>query len=366
MSESSVKSGAVKSAPVFSLPITDILFRKKYKMDEMPEPIPKKNFPIVGNVYEDLKERITNPFLFSYAISFSIINWKIWIGLFFLNREEITARRFRDVLEYLYAVTSWTTLILWPLVSALAYSFLFPWFKNLVLWVQAKSITASNKSLNEVAKGHVIPVNQYLELEENLEEQKNKYEKAISLRSQLELEISGKNQKISDLNRQVTLTNDQVIHLNNKLTKIATSNEQLFSENKMMKTNLDTLNSVTDELMIWKRFNSESYLQGEWLIENNNASAAFIKIEGKSGHRIINSSSSTETIRLFTIKRFAVNLEKNEMIWLCKLTKDGIDFFELDAGGFFCYEVDFVSFKMSRGNLEKFVWKRQPKLIPST
>lgn len=43
----------------------------------------KDSEPDIGNVFEDLRERVTNPFLSSYAISFIICNWKVWVALLF-------------------------------------------------------------------------------------------------------------------------------------------------------------------------------------------------------------------------------------------------------------------------------------------
>jgi hypothetical protein len=85
---------------------------------EIAELLPKDEKPSIGSVYDDLKERISNPFLFSFGIAFLFTNWRVWVGLLFFDSEKLEQIGCRNHVEYILEVTDNWTLYFWPLIIA--------------------------------------------------------------------------------------------------------------------------------------------------------------------------------------------------------------------------------------------------------
>lgn len=114
-----------------------------------------------------VRERLSNPFIFSYILAWLIFNWVIVLGLLKYNMQDLAKDGFRSYMDLVQReATNWT--LYWkPLISAAVYTFVFPLFRNLVLVFQAwVKKWGTNWSLR-ISKGGKVPVEKYLGLRSN-------------------------------------------------------------------------------------------------------------------------------------------------------------------------------------------------------
>ena len=130
--------------------------------------VANNNDPDIGNVYDDLKERISNPLITSFLISFFFCNWKVWVCLFFESEHTVKAKGFDGYVEYLNCLLSiWSSLI-FPLLIAVGYVFVFPYIRNCIRVFQARRITENNREINDIAKGGVVLIDFYIKAKKDL------------------------------------------------------------------------------------------------------------------------------------------------------------------------------------------------------
>jgi hypothetical protein len=116
----------------------------------------------ITDFFKDIKERVSNPLISSFILSWCFFNWQIPLTLIFYKQEELKLDNFKSFSDVIIKSTSlWSTFI-GPLLISLFYVFLFPYFRNLIMEVQAKYKTAGNKKVLKATDTAHIPVSRYV------------------------------------------------------------------------------------------------------------------------------------------------------------------------------------------------------------
>lgn len=156
------------------------------------------------DIAEDFHERITSPFLLSFLISFLIINWEIWVGLFFLNRTDLHASGYKDYIDFINAHAGWWINIIWPFLSAIVYTFAYPAFREVVRVVRARISTKGSKHMNTALKDHRVPLEVLIARRKELNSIKKDLTETLQQESEVRLELETKSKALkqfeSDLN----------------------------------------------------------------------------------------------------------------------------------------------------------------------
>jgi hypothetical protein len=225
--------------------------------------LPEEEKPNIGNVFDDLKERISSPFIFSFVLSFLVANWRILIGLIFLDRADLKARGIKDKLDFVYLNLSWYNAFFWPLGGALFYCFVYPWLRDIIKIEHAKRATKTTKAINKVAINYPVPMSKYI------------------------------------------AKTREVAGLNETLSKLITDESQTQNENIKLKVEkVSILNQITDlekGLQNWYNFNSPDILNGNWDYSYSmDAPVMTIQINNSKVYRYINS----QLVPIYDIKNF--------------------------------------------------------------
>ncbi len=191
----------------------------------------------ISDFFKDIKERLSNPFLSSFIIAWSIFNWRIVVGLVFYKQSELHVDGYHSYIDLIIRNTNLLFNLFFPVISALTYTLIFPFFRNWILIAGAWYKTWGNRKLLDVSKSGSISVLKYMALRE-------KY--------------------LASIEQFVTLakSESQYIDENFELKKNVTS----------LTAELKQLQSVIDN---WENINSKRRLNGQWSIEFKKTSKSF-------------------------------------------------------------------------------------------
>jgi hypothetical protein len=238
------------------------------------EILPGEEKPNIGSVLDDLKERISSPFLFSFVLSFLVANWRIVIGLIFLDKEELKARGIIDKVDFVSQNLNNWDCILWPLTGAAIYCFFYPWLRDFIKVIQAEHLTKTNAKINKVARDYPVPMMKYI--------------------SKVE-ELSSLKQAVSKL----MMEEGQVKQENSKLTT--------------EKVNLTTeIRKLEKEIQTWVQYSSPDVLNGNWDYSFSiDEPVMSIQINNSKVYRYINS----QLVQIYDIKNFHGNPRNRSVIF---------------------------------------------------
>lgn len=186
----------------------------------------------ISDILKDLKERVSNPLISSFLISWLVFNWKIVIGLLFYKSQELQVDNYTSYIDLITKNSSANRSLFHPLYVSLGYTFIFPFIRNFILafnsWIKA---WGSTLNLRLSRKGN-ISVAKYIQLRSIYEERTNLLQNVIKEESS-------------------TLKNYE----NEKNITLKLSSEK---------------NELTKELLSWKASNDITMLDGEWEIHYAN------------------------------------------------------------------------------------------------
>src|SRR5688572_6784055 len=130
----------------------------------------------ISEILNDIKKRLTSPFLFSYIIITCIYNWKVTLGLIWYDSKELEEHGWQSVWDFVVSVARppWV-----PFGIALGYTFIFPWVNYLIRWYSDwTSKTGENVSFKLSGNTH-ISIDAFLEVKEKYETEKQRLQTII-------------------------------------------------------------------------------------------------------------------------------------------------------------------------------------------
>ncbi len=119
-----------------------------------------------GSIFDDIKERVANPFISSFMISWIFWNWRIFIGLIFLQRSDLPSGL--TWIDFVSSELDFYRSLLWPIVSALAYCGLFPLISLGIKRIQAGYLRWSYRVLNKVGKNVEVPISNFYVIKKDI------------------------------------------------------------------------------------------------------------------------------------------------------------------------------------------------------
>lgn len=161
----------------------------------------------IQEILDQFNERFSNPFIFSYVLSWIIFNWKIVVALLWYDSSQIKLSGANSIFDFIEINSDMERGVLYPLIGAFAYTFGMPIFKNVVKAFNSwASKWGTNWSLNILKNGQ-ISVNKYLKLRDEYQErtkilsdviaQENEYIERFGTLQTENLEIKDRNNELS-------------------------------------------------------------------------------------------------------------------------------------------------------------------------
>lgn len=234
----------------------------------------------LSDFFSDLKERISNPFIISYLLGWCLWNYTIVVGLIFYKNDELKKDGYDSYLDLIHCNSNTWHFFWLPLFSAIIYTFIFPFIKNLILAFGAWINTWGTNWNLKISKTQHVSTAKYLEY-------KIKYENAIG-----------------EISKYV----NEEDNLNTKLKEAYKEKEDISNEFKTFKIESETnskfyqtqLAIKDEEIKTWQTINSLDGLDGEW----------YLKI---TKGMIINGSKQTPDI-----DEYNLSIQHGEMILINK------------------------------------------------
>jgi len=156
----------------------------------------------IQDFFKHVGERLRNPFIFSYLISWLISNYKIVIGLFFYTNYQLKADGYNSYFDLIDKTTNWQTCLIIPLIGALAYTFAFPYFKRLVVLLYTRINQGQEvKTLKILEEGSISTV-KYLRLRDEYKQSQAKLEEVIQDESKFFSQRRDLNEQVSNLRKE--------------------------------------------------------------------------------------------------------------------------------------------------------------------
>lgn len=115
----------------------------------------------IKDVYENIKERLSNPLIFSFIVSWLICNWKITVALIRYDKSQIKAEDCKSIFEFIQLKIDnrWDSFY-FPLILAFAYTLGFPYLRQGIRILNNKAIKWGDKNeakfvLEGMTKEHI-------------------------------------------------------------------------------------------------------------------------------------------------------------------------------------------------------------------
>lgn len=177
----------------------------------------------LSEVTNSIKERISNPFIFSFILSWLIWNWKITIGLFWLSNEQLQTLGYKSLFDLIALENSRCGSFKIPLITSIFITLALPLLRIIFSIVDAAITALGNTGYFWITKKGNISTERYIELRE----------KSLKLHKQL--------QKVIDSESDYKLKYEEIV-----------------KENQTMRESVDVVNSMNDA----------NFLQGSWELRN--------------------------------------------------------------------------------------------------
>jgi hypothetical protein len=148
---------------------------------------------------DEFKIRLRNPFFASFIFSWFIWNWKIWIGLFWHNDHSLEKARYVDFIDFVQGQLSFSSSLIYPLISALLLVLLVPLIRNLMEMYQAFMMNWGERKVIDISKTGSISIDKYLNKKQQILTYVNAIREAAADEDELISKISENEEEIGQL-----------------------------------------------------------------------------------------------------------------------------------------------------------------------
>lgn len=215
-------------------------------------------------------------------------------------------------LGYAKSLLNFNYSILFPAISAFAYSFLYPFLRNQIeiadVWFKRN---ANNRKL-EISKSSKITIEKYMKLREIYEERSKTLEKVLEKES----ETIEKNEQLIN---ELSLLKKENNEIRTSLSENTEERNNLYNEITLLRGNLDSekikLKKYQDKEEAEKNNFNVKFLNGKWIIREINAisrKTVEFKASIKDG-KVYRMNTDGIAIEWFSISKYTLNEVTNNI-----------------------------------------------------
>ncbi len=201
----------------------------------------------ISEVFDSIKERVSNPLIFSFIFSWLIFNWRIPVALFWFDEKQISANGCSSIFEFIEDDWKRNGSIGWPLVFAIGYIIVIPFVKNGVRIVSAHAQKWGENEEIKALDGGKIGVEKYLKLKDDYKNATKKLEETIEDEKKY---LTLNTDLLNEINDVKSHLNDTLVERNNLNDKIRRINDYSFL-NGSWKVTTKTIDNVKEEVEIY-------------------------------------------------------------------------------------------------------------------
>lgn len=165
----------------------------------------------IQDFFKHVGERLRNPFLFSYLITWLIANYKIIIGLFFYTNDQLKTDGYNSYFDLINKTTNWWTCLWIPLIGATVYTFAFPYFKRFIVLLYTRINQGQEEKTLKILGNGSISTKKYIILRENYKESETRLQNIIDDDIQFMSERTKLNTQVQELTNSLNKTSSQLL-----------------------------------------------------------------------------------------------------------------------------------------------------------
>ncbi|WP_291097878.1 MULTISPECIES: hypothetical protein [unclassified Flavobacterium] len=95
----------------------------------------------VSNILNNIKDRLSNPLIFSFLLSWLIFNWEITVALVWYDKSQINAEGCKSIFEFIqYKLDNRCGSFFFPFIIAIIYTLGFPYLKYGIMILNKKAL----------------------------------------------------------------------------------------------------------------------------------------------------------------------------------------------------------------------------------
>jgi hypothetical protein len=157
---------------------------------------------MIKDFFKELRLRLSNPLFTSFVISWSIINWKVWICLLKYTTPETSLDGFKSPIHLISSVVSCKSGLIHPLTIAIAYVGLWPIFRNLIHIFNAWVDTIGGNRIVKISNRRTVPIDVYLAQKADRDKAESALLEELQSQSHYKAETIRLNGDLNDLTRK--------------------------------------------------------------------------------------------------------------------------------------------------------------------
>lgn len=158
-----------------------------------------------NEIYTNVKDRLTNPFIFSFAISWLFWNWKIVIGLIWYNSENIILLGYNNYADLVIKNSNHWNNYYYPVLFAFGYIVFLPILKWGIDIINAFFLRRNQDSVLKLTKTGYIPTLKYYSLKDSYDEYINRLSKLVQDESVTSTENINFKSEMIDLKSEINI-----------------------------------------------------------------------------------------------------------------------------------------------------------------
>jgi hypothetical protein len=174
----------------------------------------------LNDFLNNIKDRFSNPLVFSFLCAWLTINWPITVGLIWYDSTQISRTGCNSIFDFINGQINLCDSLIFPFIIALLYTFLMPIIKNIIRAFYSWSSKWGDKWNQKISKDTTIPFEKYLKFREDYDSRSKILEEVIIKESSSQLEhnqtkteLLEEKAKSNDISQKLTISNDFINQL---------------------------------------------------------------------------------------------------------------------------------------------------------
>lgn len=148
----------------------------------------------LSDILENIKERTSNPLVFTFVISWIFFNWKVSVALVWFDAKQIEAYGFKSIFDFIYYSTNYLDSFIFPLLIAIAYTVFMPLISSWVSSWQTRIDTKRTERDLQITKASSVPAMKFIDMKKEYNDQiavlSNTIKEQSATHTQLQSEIA--------------------------------------------------------------------------------------------------------------------------------------------------------------------------------
>jgi len=116
----------------------------------------------LNDIFKEIKQRLTSPLLFSFLLSWLIINWRVTIGLVLYKIEDLQKDKYESYADLIVKNYSPWHYYIYPFIISVIYTFGFPFIRSGIKLFQSWLNRETDNRLFKISGTTTVPMDRFI------------------------------------------------------------------------------------------------------------------------------------------------------------------------------------------------------------